>query len=133
MKNIKSWMIYGAYGVTGQMVVREAVQQGLRPVLAGRSGTKLAEMSQAFGLEWISFDISDKEAVKSALSGVAAVLNLAGPFADTAPLLVEACLETGTHYLDIANEIELFQKLLTYQKAAQAKQVAILPGVGFGT
>jgi short subunit dehydrogenase-like uncharacterized protein len=133
MRNTKSWMIYGAYGVTGQMVVREAVQQGLRPVLAGRSGTKLAEMGQTFGLEWISFDISDKEAVKSALSGVAAVLNLAGPFADTAPLLVEACLETGTHYLDIANEIELFQKLLTYQKAAQAKPVAILPGVGFGT
>lgn len=126
-------MIYGAYGVTGQMVVQEAVRQGLRPVLAGRSNTKLKEMGQAFGLEWISFDLINKAAVKKALSGVAVVLNLAGPFAHTAPLLVEACLESGTHYLDIANEIETFQKLLAYQKAAQEKQIAVIPGVGFGT
>ena len=133
MKTSKTWMIYGAYGVTGQMVVQEAVRQGLRPVLAGRSETKLKEMGQAFGLEWISFDLINKEAVKKALSGVAAVLNLAGPFAHTGPLLVEACLETGTHYLDIANEIELFQKLLAYQKVAHEKKVAVIPGVGFGT
>jgi short subunit dehydrogenase-like uncharacterized protein len=133
MNNTKTWMIYGAYGVTGQMVVREAVRQGLRPVLAGRSATKLAEMGKALGLEWLSFDLLNKEQVKRALSGVAVVLNLAGPFAHTAPLLVEECLETGTHYLDIANELELFQKLLTYQKVAQEKKVAVLPGVGFGT
>src|SRR3569623_1467583 len=116
MEDFKTWMIYGAYGITKQLVIREAVQQGLRPILAGRSRTKLEEMSQAFGLEWISFDLVNKEAVKRALSGINLVLNLAGPFAHTAPLLVEACLETGTHYLDIANEIELFQKLPVYHK-----------------
>jgi short subunit dehydrogenase-like uncharacterized protein len=133
MTTSKSWLIYGAYGVTGQLVVHEAVQHGLRPILAGRSDTKLEEMGQTFGLEWISFDLSNKEAVKRALNRVELVLNLAGPFAHTAPLLVQACLETGTHYLDIANELELFQNLLVYHKLALQKKVAILPGVGFGT
>ena len=31
------WMIYGANGYTGQLMVEEAVRRGLRPVLAGRS------------------------------------------------------------------------------------------------
>ena len=129
----KSWMIYGAYCVTGRLVVDQALQRGLRPILAGRSSKKSAEIGQAFSLDWLSFDLSNKEALKSALTGVDLVLNLAGPFAYTAPLLVEACLETRTHYLDIANELELFQKLLTYDEVARQNHVAVVPGVGFGT
>ncbi|MGY4663904.1 short subunit dehydrogenase-like uncharacterized protein [Pseudomonas chlororaphis] len=29
------WMIYGAYGYTGELIAREAVKRGLRPVLGG--------------------------------------------------------------------------------------------------
>lgn len=35
MKDNK-WMIYGANGYTGRLVVDEALQRGLKPVLAGR-------------------------------------------------------------------------------------------------
>ena len=133
MTNRKSWLIYGAYGVTGQLLVKEAIRQGLRPILAGRSADKLAAMGKTFSLDTLSFDLADQTAVKQALSGVGLVLNLAGPFLYTGPLLVEACLQTGTHYLDISNEPEVFQKLLTYQAGATQHKVAIMPGVGFGT
>ncbi|CAM3265571.1 Saccharopine dehydrogenase [Burkholderia ubonensis] len=40
-------MIYGAYGYTGELVVREAVRQGMPPIIAGRDGKKLKPL--AFG------------------------------------------------------------------------------------
>jgi len=43
-------MIYGAYGYTGELVVREAVRQGMRPIIAGRDGRKLKPLADAFGL-----------------------------------------------------------------------------------
>ena len=33
----KKWMIYGSNGYTGQLIVKQAKQQGLQPVLAGRN------------------------------------------------------------------------------------------------
>ena len=30
------WLLYGAYGYTGRLAARRAVELGLRPVLAGR-------------------------------------------------------------------------------------------------
>ena len=38
-------MIYGAYGYTGELAVREAKAAGLEPVLAGRSADKLAAVA----------------------------------------------------------------------------------------
>ena len=32
-----NWMIYGANGYTGRLVVDEAIKRGLTPILAGRS------------------------------------------------------------------------------------------------
>ena len=33
----KEWMIYGANGYTGRLLVRLAKKRGLQPILAGRS------------------------------------------------------------------------------------------------
>ena len=35
------WMIYGANGYTGELIAREAVARGLKPILAGRSRDKV--------------------------------------------------------------------------------------------
>jgi short subunit dehydrogenase-like uncharacterized protein len=40
-----TWMIYGANGYTGELVAREAVHRGLKPVLAGRSAAKIEALA----------------------------------------------------------------------------------------
>jgi saccharopine dehydrogenase (NAD+, L-lysine-forming) len=45
--------------------------------------------------------------------------------------MVEACLDTGTHYLDITGEIEVFQALKDRDADAKAAGVMLLPGIGF--
>src|SRR5215813_13399802 len=35
-----TWMLYGAYGRTGRLIVNEARRRGHRPILAGRDAAK---------------------------------------------------------------------------------------------
>ena len=46
-----NWLIYGAYGYTGELIVQEAVRRGLHPVIAGRNAEKLAVLAAQFQLE----------------------------------------------------------------------------------
>ncbi|NDJ37003.1 MAG: helix-turn-helix domain-containing protein, partial [Chloroflexi bacterium] len=43
------WMLYGAYGYTGELTARAAVARGHRPLLAGRSREKLEPLAEELG------------------------------------------------------------------------------------
>lgn len=121
-------MIYGGYGYTGELMVREAVRRGLHPVIAGRSESKLAPLADELGLEYRAFDVDH---AADHLRDIAVVLNCAGPFSSTAKPLVEACLETHTHYVDITGEIPVFQLCHGLDAQAKAAGVVLCPGAGF--
>jgi short subunit dehydrogenase-like uncharacterized protein len=70
-------------------------------------------------------------ALDRALSEVRAVLHIAGPFSATSKPMVDACLRTGRHYLDITGEIDVFEACAARNEEAKAKGVMLLPGVGF--
>jgi len=125
-------MIYGATGDTGTLMAEEAVRCGQRPVLAGRSAEKLAPLADRLGLTWIAVNLDEPTQLEKAVSEVDAVVNVAGPFIATAPPLVQACLATGTHYLDIANEIPVMQHVFTHNQIAREKKIVLINGVGFG-
>jgi short subunit dehydrogenase-like uncharacterized protein len=126
-----AWMIYGANGYTGELAAREAVARGLRPILAGRNGERVRALAQELGLPARVFALDDATALASELFGVRAVLHCAGPFVRTSAPMVQACLGTGAHYLDITGEIAVFETVLAQGDAARAAGVALLPGVGF--
>ena len=126
-----SFLLYGANGYTGRLVARHAAQYGLRPVLAGRRAEALKPLAEELGFSYKVVDLADMPALDAALSEHAVVLHAAGPFQYTAPQMVEACLRTGTHYLDINGDIEVFELLKGYDAAGKERGVMILPGVGF--
>lgn len=125
-------MLYGASGYTGALIAREAVRQGLRPILAGRSREKLIPLAQELGLEARSFGLERPEDLREHLAGVTVLLNAGGPFKHTSTALASACLQTGTHYLDLAGEVPEFEALLARDGEAKAAGVMLVPGVGFG-
>lgn len=125
------WMLYGANGYTGQLAARRAVARGERPVLAGRSAEGVNRLAQELGLEARVFDLGDRAALHRELGGVAAVLHCAGPFAWTSRAMVDACLATSTHYLDITGEIDVFEAIHARDAEARRAGVVLLPGVGF--
>ncbi|PSL56488.1 saccharopine dehydrogenase (NAD+, L-lysine forming) [Saccharothrix carnea] len=122
------WMVYGAYGFTGTLVAELAVRRGLRPVLAGRDAAKVRPLAERLGLEHRVFGLA--EAV-GALEDVDAVAHCAGPFSATSGPMVDACLKSGTHYLDITGEIDVFEAVSRRDAEAKAAGVVLLPGAGF--
>ncbi|WP_028009156.1 saccharopine dehydrogenase family protein [Solimonas flava] len=125
------WMIYGANGYTGELIAREAVRRGIRPILAGRSADKLAALGAELQLEHRVFGLDDAAALARGLDGVELVLHCAGPFSATSAPMLEACLQAKAHYLDITGEISVFEHAHRQHERAAAAGVVVCPGVGF--
>jgi short subunit dehydrogenase-like uncharacterized protein len=124
-------MLYGAYGHTGTLIAEEAVRRGHRPLLAGRSQAPLAALADRLKLDYLTTD-RESETFKQAVADVDLVLQAAGPFEQTTEPVVQACLAGGTHYMDIANEVPIFQLLRSYDEAARERGIALMTGAGFG-
>jgi short subunit dehydrogenase-like uncharacterized protein len=127
-----TWMLYGAAGATGALIAEEAVRRGHQPLLAGRSAEPLASLGKRLGLPWTVVGLDEPDRLQRAVADVAAALNAAGPFITTTPPLVQACLATGTHYLDIAGEIPALQGLFARDQEARERKIALVGGVGLG-
>jgi short subunit dehydrogenase-like uncharacterized protein len=102
--------VYGAQGFSGNLIVPELARDVEVTPVASHRGEPLTA---------------------SALAGHGAVLNCAGPFAHTWEPIVDACLETGAHYLDICAEWEVFEAIRSRDAEARERGVMLLPGVGF--
>jgi short subunit dehydrogenase-like uncharacterized protein len=126
-----NWMIYGANGYTGRLIAEEAVARGHRPVLAGRSREALSPLADDLGLSFRVAGLADPHALDRELEGIDAVVHSAGPFIHTSRPMVDACLRTRTHYLDVTGEIAVFEAILRRGDEAKTAGVAMVPGVGF--
>lgn len=126
-----NWLLYGAYGFTGQLIVAEAIKQGRRPALAGRNAAKVAAVAQAYGLEWFALDLDYPARLAEAVGRFDLVLHVAGPFSKTAEPMIQACLAAGTHYLDITGELPVFEHTLSQDALARQRDVVLMSGVGF--
>jgi short subunit dehydrogenase-like uncharacterized protein len=126
-----NFLIYGSYGYTGQLIVDHALNEGLRPILAGRNKKKLISQAEKYNLEYRAFALEETAILDSVLQGVDAVLHCAGPFVHTFRQMAEACLRTKRHYVDISGEIPGFEALAAMDNEAKAAGIMLLPGAGF--
>jgi hypothetical protein len=115
-----SVLVYGAYGHTGRFVVAELRERGFEPILSGRDAARLPGGRVA--------SVDDPASLDRALQGVAAVINTAGPFADTAAPLIEAARRAGVPYVDVAAELEA--NLDTFARFADGDGV-VVPAMAF--
>lgn len=125
------FLLYGANGYTGELIARYAAQYNLHPILAGRREAALRELATRLGLPYKVISLEDTPVLVQALKEVKFVIHAAGPFHLTAQPMVEACIQAGTHYLDINGDISVFEMLQQYDQAAKAAGIMILPGAGF--
>src|SRR5436305_7517994 len=124
-----AWMIYGANGYAGGLAAREAVRKGQSPILAGRNAEAVGRLARELGLPSRVFPLDDRQGTASELHGVQAVLHCAGPFVHTSAPMVDACLASGAHYLDITGEIAVFENVIARGEEARKAGVALIPGV----
>jgi short subunit dehydrogenase-like uncharacterized protein len=121
-------MLYGAYGTTGRLILKEALKRGHRPLLGGRDPSRLSALAAEADLEALPLDLN----ASGSLNGVSAVLNAAGPYHLTGEPLRRRCLEAGVSYLDVNGEMQDFVAALGADTEARKRGVAVIPGAGFG-
>ena len=126
-----AFLVYGALGFTGRLIVQQALARGLRPILAGRDRERLEAFARPNQLEWRVASATDPDALRRMLLGVKVLLNAAGPFRQTAQPLAHACLESRVHYLDIGGEYATVELLAGLHSSALERGCMILPSVGF--
>ncbi|OYD90070.1 hypothetical protein CDG76_32505 [Nostoc sp. 'Peltigera membranacea cyanobiont' 210A] len=125
-------LLYGATGYAGKLIAESAKNNGLELILAGRNQSSLAAVANELSLDFRVFGLDDPQAIARSLEDIIAVINCSGPFSKTSKPLVDACLQTKTHYLDIAGEVPEFQALQARDAEAKSAGIMLLPGVGFG-
>jgi short subunit dehydrogenase-like uncharacterized protein len=125
------FLLYGSTGFVGGAIAHLAVQNGLRPIIAGRDAAKIEAQATELGIEHRVFSLDDSTAMDKVLKEVTVVLNCAGPYIYTFKPMVDGCLRTGTHYLDITGEIPVYEALAARDAQAKAQGVMLLPSVGF--
>lgn len=102
-------VIYGASGFSGRLVAEYLREYNVPFIAAGRSAAKLREVLERVpGIETADFEFAQvghsKEELTRLFDGARVVCNTVGPFIYNGPIVAEACLATGCHYLDISGE-----------------------------
>ena len=129
-------IVYGATGFTGQICCKYLRDnyKDLVWAMAGRNEEKLAQVKSDFNLECdvVVADGGDLESLRSLASQTKVVLSTAGPFARYGSLLVQACVENGTHYTDITGENHWVKGLIDkHHEEAASKGTRIIPSCGY--
>ena len=130
---MKSIWILGATGRIGRAVAARLLADGQSIVLVGRDAARLARLAEHLeGPATIKVFATLMEIAESiAIQQPALVLNLIGPFTQTALPIANAC-PPGTHYLDLSNELPSVQALLGLHDHAERANSTFVTGAGFG-
>lgn len=115
-------VVWGATGFTGKLVAeylarQYGVDRDLRWAIAGRSQKKLDELRGSLDVgpkdvQTIVADSFDKDSLNDLANRTRVVLTTVGPYALYGSALVEACVEAGTHYCDLAGEVQWIRKMI---------------------
>ncbi len=132
----KPVVVYGASGYTGRLICEYLREYNVPFVAAGRDEGRLKSSmaSNVAGIETADYEVvqagHDVESLKGLFDGASVVCNTVGPFRTHGPEVVEACLATGTHYLDTTGEQDwLVTCDTTYGADFAAKGLLLAPGV----
>jgi short subunit dehydrogenase-like uncharacterized protein len=135
-------IIFGATGYTGRQAVRALARRStgrpLRWAVAGRSAERLDALVRelvppaASPPGVVVAEARDLESLRAMAAQADVLLNLAGPYARTGEAVVQACIASATHHLDLTGETFWVRQLIgRHHRAAQAAQVKVIPCCGY--
>ena len=112
-------VVFGATGVTGRRVaayLSERAEEGaLRWAAAARDADKLERVLADVGVsapETLLADIADPGSLEAMASRARVVLNLVGPYTLYGRPVIDACIASGAHYVDLTGEMTFAREVI---------------------
>ena len=129
-------IIYGATGFTGSLGAKymDKYSNEFKWAIAGRNSNKLEKLQNEIPgkPEIVIADANDEQALLKLTASTKVVASYAGPFNKYSNLLVKACVETGTHYVDITGEAIWVRDLIdNYHQRCIDNKIKIIPACGY--
>ena len=128
--NKYDFVIYGATGFTGKLVVEYAIKQysnnnEVSWAIAGRSNKKLEHVQEKYNLPSnigkIVVDSNDQDSIDEMVSQTKCVLTTVGPYQLYGEKIIKTCISTGTDYVDLCGEPGFMHKIIS-ECSAEAKE-----------
>ena len=135
MSTEKPVVVYGASGYTGRLICEYLREFHVPFVAAGRDKARIAAaLDHVPGIDTVEHEIvevaHETGPLTELFSGASVVCNTVGPFSEYGNEVVEACIETGCHYLDTTGEQDwLITCDDTYGARMAAKGLLLSPGI----
>jgi len=126
-------VVFGATGYTGRLTAERLVSLGERPVLAGRSESRLAELSERLGgLEHRTADIERPDSVRALVEAGDVLLTTVGPCKRWGEPAVLAAVAAGAVYIDSTGEPAFIRRVFQeHDAAARGAGATLLPAMGY--
>ena len=124
MNNLNKYdfVIYGATGFTGKLVVEYAVHQynnnnEISWAIAGRNNEKLEHVQEKYNLPSnigkIVVDSNDQDSIDEMVSQTKCVLTTVGPYQLYGEKIIKTCISTGTDYVDLCGEPGFMHEIIS--------------------
>ena len=134
-------VLLGVTGFTGRQVAawfaRNVPRTEVRWALAARSAERLAAIRDGLGAKFadvplLIVDTLDADTVGAMARSARVVLTTVGPYARFGDLVVDACVEHGTDYVDITGETPWVRRVIArHHERASRDGTRIVPFCGF--
>jgi len=127
-------VVFGATGYTGRLTAEALVEGGRRPVLAGRSAAKLADLATELGggVDVAVADVSRPESIRALLEARDVLVTTVGPFAKWGDPAAEGAIGAGAHYIDSTGEPPFIRRVFErHGPSAAQRGVGMLTAFGY--
>jgi len=132
MNNLNKYdfVIYGATGFTGKLVVEYAIKQynnnnEVSWAIAGRNNEKLEHVKEKYNLPSnigkIVVDSNDQDSIDEMVSQTKCVLTTVGPYQLYGEKIIKTCISAGTDYVDLCGEPGFMHKIIS-ECSTEAKE-----------
>ncbi len=125
-------VVFGATGFTGKLVAEYIASTAQKPrwAIAGRNKDKLDALG--LGVPVLVADALDAEAVAGIARRTKVICTTAGPYAKYGNEVVAACAQHGTHYCDLAGEVQWMRRMIdAHHETAVTTGARIVHTCGF--
>ena len=124
-------LVLGGYGNFGKRIAHALVKKNIKVIIAGRN----LEKAQAFAaelppmlVETKSFDVDIDLELALATLQPTVVINTCGPFQFSDYSVAKTCIQSGVHYIDLADSRDFVAGISSLDSVAKLQNVAVITG-----
>ncbi|MBJ8346075.1 DUF5938 domain-containing protein [Antrihabitans sp. YC2-6] len=135
MSSTKPVVVYGMSGYTGRLVCEYLREFNVPFIAAGRDKARIQEViDRVPGIDTVDHEVVEVdhsvEALTELFTGAKVVSNMVGPFIKHGPIVAEAALAAGCHYLDTTGEQDwLLEVKASFDDRFAEKGLVIAPSI----